>query len=44
MNDLLNIICFKNQKILNMIIKQKPSLLLGSMNIIVKKLPNIISF
>ena len=44
MNDLLNIICIKNKNLLNMIIQRNPKLLLNSMNIIVKKMPNIISF
>ena len=38
------IMCEKNKKVINMIIKQNPNVLNDSLNMVVKKMPLIIDF
>ena len=44
LDELLNMICWKNHKVLNLMIKEKPRLLEGSLRFILKKMPNVINF
>jgi len=42
--DLLEVVCWKKQNILNLIISRKLSLLSGCMKFLLKELPDVVSF
>ena len=44
MDELLKLICTKNQKFLNLMINRKPQLLSGCMNIVIQKYPSVVGF